>query len=137
MLKEGCDPRTKLIRVNNTNSDHIKLNNGQEAVVRTWRTVKGGYHYTELGKKFFAKRPRRFILSIPTLVFRNEDVGRNDLMKNPDWMAEILAMRHWKGWYNAKGLGPAIRKILGDGIQGGDANKLKELILKQLADNQM
>ena len=34
------------------NSDYIKLNNGQEAVVRTWRTVKGGYHYTELGKKF-------------------------------------------------------------------------------------
>ena len=65
MLKHGFDPNTKIIRRNNTNSDYIKLNNGQEAVVRTWRTVKGGYHYTELGKKLFAKRPRRFILSIP------------------------------------------------------------------------
>ena len=95
MLKEGFDPNTKIIRRNNTNSDYIKLNNGQEAVVRTWRTVKGGYHYTELGKKFFAKRPRRYILSIPTLIFRNEDVDKKGLIENPEWMADILAIRHW------------------------------------------
>ena len=59
MLHDGFDPNTKILRHNNTNSDFIKLNNGQEAFVRTWRTVKGGYHYTELGKKCFAKRPRR------------------------------------------------------------------------------
>ena len=133
MLKEGFDPNTKIIRRSKTNSDYIKLNNGQEAVVRTWRTVKGGYHYTELGKEFFAKTPRRYILSIPTLVFRNTDVDTG-LMDNPDWMAEVLSMRHWKGWYNANKLGPLIQKILGDGIQGGDANKIKELVLRQLAN---
>ena len=56
-------------------------------------------------------------------------------MDNPNWMRDILAIRHWKGWYNAKDLGPLIRKILGDGIQGGDVNRIKELALRQLADD--
>ena len=82
MLYGGFDPNTKIIRRNNSNSDYIKLNNGQEAVVRTWRAVKGGYHYTEFGKNLFAKKPRRYILSIPTLIFRNTGVDKG-LMKIP------------------------------------------------------
>ena len=44
-------------------------------------------------------------------------------------------VRKWGGLCDAKNLGPQIRAILDNGIEGGDVDRLKDLVLRQLAEN--
>ena len=55
--RAGFDPETPIIRRQLT--DYIALRNGQEAIVRSWHTGKGNYTYTNMGRQYFAEKPRR------------------------------------------------------------------------------
>ena len=72
---EGFDPNTEIIRRPNTHTDYIRVRNGQEQPVRVWLPGKGKYSYTKLGRQYFAERPRRYIVSIPTLNFSDTNEG--------------------------------------------------------------
>ena len=58
--RAGFDPETPIIRRQLT--DYITLRNGQEAIVRTWHTGQGNYTYTNMGRQYFAEKPRRYIV---------------------------------------------------------------------------
>ena len=116
--RAGFDPETPIIRRQLT--DYIALRNGQEAVVRTWHTGEGNYTYTKMGRQYFADKPRRYIVSVP-IILHKADV-------NDDEEDE----RKWKGWFDAKGLGPRVRAILNGGVARGYVERLKDLILRQL-----
>ena len=116
--REGFDPETPIIRRFNT--DYIKLRNGNEAKVRAWDVGKGTYNYTKMGRQYFAEKPRRYIVSIPIRVTTN-DVDDDS---------------RWKGWYDAKHLGPRVRAILDSGVAGGDVERLKVIILRELVRNE-
>ena len=111
--RAGFDPETPIIRRQLT--DYIALRNGQEAIVRSWHTGKGNYTYTKLGRQYFAEKPRRYIVSVPIEVNKLNDE------------------RKWKGWYDAKDLGPGVQRILDAGVAQGDVERLKDLILRELA----
>ena len=117
--REGFDPETPIIRRFNT--DYIKLRNGNEAKVRAWDVGKGTYKYTKMGRQYFAEKPRRYIVSIPIRVHKNDDVEDG---------------RGYKGWYDAKDFGPRVRAILDSGVAGGDVERLKVIILRELVRNE-
>ena len=43
-------------------SEYIVLRNGKEVVVRTWKGTK--YIYTAIGKRYFAKQKRKYVIEI-------------------------------------------------------------------------
>ena len=114
--REGFDPETPIIRRFNT--DYIKLRNGNEAKVRTWDVGKGTYKYTKMGLQCFAEKPRRYIVSIPIIVYSNDDVDED--------------RRGWKGHYDAKNFGPRVQAILDSGVTGADVERLKVIVLREL-----
>ena len=121
--REGFDPETPIIRRFNT--DYIKLRNGNEAKVRAWDVGKGTYNYTKMGRQYFAEKPRRYIVSIPIRVHKNDDV-------EPDGEDG----RGYKGWYDAKDFGPRVRAILDSGVAGGDVERLNVIILREFVRNE-
>ena len=44
-------------------SEYIVLRNGKEVVVRTWKGTK--YTYTAIGKRYFAKQKKEYVIEIP------------------------------------------------------------------------
>ena len=94
----------------------------------------GNYTYTKLGRQYFAEKPRRYILSIPVLIgiLGDEREVLQEAMSF-ETAQRIKFVRKYGGWYDAKKLSNAVRVILEKGVEGGDANKLKDLVLKQMA----
>ena len=94
----------------------------------------GNYTYTKLGRQYFAEKPRRYILSIPVLIgiLGDEREALQEAMSF-ETAQRIKFVRKYGGWYDAKKVSHAVRVILEKGVEGGDANKLKDLVLKQMA----
>ena len=113
--RDGFDPNTEIIRRPNTHTDYIRVRNGQEQPVRVWLPGKGKYSYTKLGRQYFAERPRRYIVSIPTITYSDDDDGwvRPD---NYDSLAPTAQralweehMRQYRGFWDGSELGEKVR----------------------------
>ena len=63
------DPQQTPVRT--LNRETIKLRGGKERVVRTFDPTTDKYKYTPLGKRFFAKAKREYIVKVPA-IFRGK-----------------------------------------------------------------
>ena len=63
------DPQQTPVRTGNRET--IKLRGGKERVVRTFDPTTDKYKYTPLGKRFFAKAKREYIVKVPA-IFRGK-----------------------------------------------------------------
>ena len=107
--REGYDVNAELIRRHRT--DYIKMRNGQEQVVRVYRSELKNYVYTQLGRQFFADKPRRVMVHVPAKYAKDDE---------DEWS--------WRGFYDAKSLGPSIRSIVENGVQGFDDAARRRII---------
>ena len=106
-------------------TDFITMRNGSRADLRTWHPEKNAFVYTKLGKEFFEKRPRQYIISIPSRIRIKRRDGKTYEMF---------------GHYPATDLSDEIRRLLDAGIAGDgeEARRqaAKTMILQEQAAQQ-
>ena len=84
----GYDPETEVLRRHKT--DYIMMRSGTRADLRTWHPELNRFVYTRLGEEFFERRPRQYIVSIPTRITIKRQDGRTYQMRgqsqsSPRW----------------------------------------------------
>ena len=50
-------------------TDFVKMRNGAEVQLRTWDPAKRDFTYTALGKKFYERRPKSYIVQVPVTIY--------------------------------------------------------------------
>ena len=82
------DPNARLVKKIRT--DYIRIMDGKEKAVRTWKPQLGTYTYTALGREYFSQRPRRYIVNVPMLVYYEDGERVNNVRKDRSVESYIL-----------------------------------------------
>ena len=83
----------------------MRLRSGAEVRLRTWNPATGKFDYSEMGKQFYKRRPRAYIVQVPATVWTKRRNG-----------TEESYLAH----FPATDLGSEIRQLL-NGVTGTDA----------------
>ena len=59
-------------------TDFVRLRNGAEVRLRTWNPARGVFEYSEMGKQFYKRRPRAYIVQVPATVWTKRRNGTED-----------------------------------------------------------
>ena len=92
--------------------------------MRTWNPARGVFEYSEMGKQFYKRRPRAYIVQVPATVWTKRRNGRED---------------SYQAHFPATDLGSEIRQLL-NGVTGTDAaaqRTIKRKVLELVRENGM
>ena len=120
-LKENPIPDSRLydnaktFRKPGGRTDFVKTRSGAEVQLRTWEPSSKTFRYTALGKKFYKRRPRTYVVQIPVTIYVRRKSGGEE---------------YYNGTYPASDMSPEIRAAL-EGVIGGQA--AAEATIKRLS----
>ena len=103
-------------------TDFVRLRIGAEVRLCTWNPASGKFDYSEMGKQFYKRRPRAYIVQVPATVWTKRRNGTED-----SYLAH----------FPATDLGSEIRQLL-NGVTGTDAaaeRTIKRKVLELLRVN--
>ena len=59
-------------------TDFVRLRSGAEVRLRTWNPATGKFDYSEMGKQFYKRRPRAYIVQVPATVWTKRRNGTEE-----------------------------------------------------------
>ena len=70
------DDNAKTYRKPGGRTDFVKTRSGAEVQLRTWEPSSRSFKYTALGKKFYERRPKTYIVQVPVTIYVRRMDGR-------------------------------------------------------------
>ena len=115
------DDNAKTYRKPGGRTDFVKTKSGCEVQLRSWDPATRAFRYTALGKEFYKRRPKSYIVQVPVNIYVRKRDGTE---------------RSYQGTYPASDFNAELRRGL-EGVVGSEAQAqadIKRKVREHLGD---